>query len=377
LRILLVAPLFPPDMGVSALRMKFLRDGLSSEQDVDVLKLGDKTDFSGSLKLIDRRLFAPFLIAVINRRKIGRLVCALLLNYDLIIVSATPYGLYEIAHAAKRVGVPYILDLRDLPNLTTAEQKNTKPLLWLHIKSWLIELYIQTAARYAEALLCVGTISTALMQQKLKYSPCRIINLHNGFEEKDIELVQKCSRTVSINQDQLIVGCVGNIFRFRDTQSLRDTLMQLNSRKGQVILKHWGKLGPDLEAHIRGLRNINYVACSPIPRDDLLAELHAVNCFLLPCSSDLIWEPTTSVFDYILFNKPVIFAGLHNNEAYLILQSTNTLILESGDLTHFDFKSFAYSEKNRELLRCYSREFYLDRLLIIIRKLESRTPACD
>lgn len=374
MRILLVAPLFPPDTGVSTLRMRFLRDSLSDGHEVDVLKLGDENNFSGAIKLIDRRLFSPFIRAVLNRRKISKLVSGLLRNYDLVIVSAPPYSLYEVAYSSKLAGVPYILDLRDLPDLITSEQKGTKAQMWLNIKFWLTDKYIKTAARDAVALLCVGAISTALMQQKLKNTLCRVINLHNGFERKDIEVIRQYSRSVVREQDEaeLIVGCVGNLFRFRDTDDLRDALAQLSKRKGRVTLRHWGKVAPDLLAYIRGLSNINYVACSPVPRDILLNELHAVDCFLLACASDLIWEPTTSVFDYILFNKPVIFTGLRNNEAYVILQNAHTQILESEDLAGFDFKSHHTQRNNYDLLQCYSREFYLDRLLSVIHKLEMR-----
>lgn len=371
MKVLLVAPLFPPDTGVSTLRMRFFRDSLSKEYEVDVLKLGDVNHFTGSVKLIDRNLFVPFFRAVINRGKIFGLVRQLLRNYDLVIVSAAPYGLYEVAHAAKKVGIPYILDLRDLPDLTTSEQKGVKPLWWLNIKTWLIFLYIKTIAKSALALLCVGAISAAVMQKKLKGSVCRVINLHNGFEKADLEVVRQHAPVKKAKESELVVGCVGNVYRFRDTEDLRHALAQLNRRKERIILRHWGKLCPSLSTYLQGLTNIKYEARATVPRNVLLSELHTVDCFLLACADDLIWEPTTSVFDYILFDKPVIFTGLRNNEAYLILKNTGTHILESDDLATFDFKSRSGSQKSLDVLQCYSREFYIDRLLTIIRKLES------
>lgn len=374
MKILLVAPLFPPDTGVPTFRMRFFKDSLSNEHEVDILKLGDENNFSGSIKLIDRRLFTSFTRAILNRGKISKLVRGLLSNYDLVIISSPPYSLYEIAYSAKQTGVPYILDLRDLPDLIKSEQKGTKPQMWLNIKLWLTNKYIQTAARNSEALLCVGTISTALMQQKLKDTTCRVINLHNGFENKDVERVKNYTQAQALERDksELVIGCIGNIFRFRDTPNLREVLACLNRRKERVTLRHWGKINPELLTYIQGLSNICYVACKKLPRDVLLNELHSVDGFLLACASDLIWEPTTSVFDYILFDKPVIFTGLRNNEAYSILQNSNTRILESEDLTGFDFKTYRTQRRNYDHLQCYSRQFYLDRLLSVIRKLELR-----
>jgi hypothetical protein len=167
-------------------------------------------------------------------------------------------------------------------------------------------------------------------------------------------------------ENHLIVGCVGNIFNFRDTPDLRNALIHLNNRSERVTLMHWGKVGTGLEKHIQTLSNIKYLACKPVDRDILLNKLHDVDCFLLPTASDLIWEPTTSVFDYILFDKPVIFTGLHNNEAYCILQNTKTQIVESKQLINYDFKGYSGVPKSTDSLILYSRDFYLGKFLEVI-----------
>lgn len=365
MRILLVTRLFPPDKGVSTFRMHFFHEKLTAaEHVVDVLKVGELSDFTQKIKTIDQRLFGSLFSTVLNRYKIKKCISPLLLQYDLVLVSATPYGLYEVAHAAECLGVPFILDLRDLPDLTTSEQKGTTPFYWLLFKSWLIDLYIKNIAKKALAVLCVGTISTAITQIKLKDSNIRVVNIHNGFNLDDMYLVQNQSTDTRFDIiDGLITCCVGNIFNFRDTLDLRNALGQLNERNEKVTLMHWGKVSAHLLTYIQTLSNINYVPCQSIPRKQLLQELHRADCFLLPCSDDLIWEPTTSVFDYILFNKPVIFTGLHNNEAYIILENTCTKIVKTDQLSYFDFQASEISLKKDEILLCYSREFYLERLL--------------
>lgn len=368
MKILLVTKLFPPDTGVSTFRMKFFHEKLTAAGHVvNVLKLGDSTNFSGTIKTIDQRLFGAFFWTVLHRQKIKRCVLSLVSQYDLVLVSATPYGLYEVAYAAKCAGVPYILDLRDLPDLTTSEQKRIKPYFWLFIKSWLINLYIKHIARNALAVLCVGAISTAIIQLKLKDIPTKVVNVHNGFNFNDLRLVRNQTFRAKIGKrDGLVIGCVGNIFNFRDTLDLRNALGQLNARNEAVTLVHWGQVVGSLAAYIRTLPNIKYVSCQPVPREQLLHELHSVDCFLLPCADDLVWEPTTSVFDYILFDKPVIFTGLRNNEAYLILQNTQTQIVETEQLRYFKFQGNNIDLKKDDMLLCYSREFYLRRLLDVI-----------
>jgi len=364
MNILLVTPLFPPDTGVSTFRMKFFYDTLAKKHEVDVLKLGDASDFNGPTKTIDRELFSSFFKAMRNRPKISNLLRPLLNQYDLILVSATPYGLFEVAFVAKSLGIPYVLDLRDLPDLTTSEQKQSKPFWWLTFKAWLIDKYIKHIAQSARAVLCAGIISTAITQLKLKGVGTKVVNVHNGFNLEDMRLVRDQSAPmVDGAYEGVVIACVGNIYNFRDTLDLRATLARLNDRSDKITLLHWGKLSDQLRAYVESLPNIKYVSQKPIPRDLLLYELRNVDCFLLPCADDLIWEPTTSVFDYILFDKPVIFTGLRNNEAYMILESTNTNIVKTCDLNTVDFKSPIQSKKNEGVLITYSREYFAHRLL--------------
>lgn len=366
MKILMACPLFPPDTGVSTLRMKSFYDQFCAQgHDVEVLKLGEKTDFSGNTKLIDRSLFRSFFSSLLLRWKIRAVVSPLLTRYDLVLVSATPYQLYSIAHCAKLAGVPFLLDLRDLPDLTNSEQKGMKHPLWLSLKSWLIDLYIKDIARHSVALLCVGAIATAFTQLKLKGIPTRVVNVHNGFDLSDLKLVRDSAPPVVERETGLVVGCVGNIHNFRDTNDLRTTLSRLNQRAEPVTFLHWGKAGGTLLTYIYTLKNIKYVACQPVPRATLLKELHRLDCFLLACAEDLIWEPTTSVFDYILYDKPVIFTGLRNNEAYCILKNTQTRIISAGEIKNFDF-DLAF-KKNADLLHCYSREYQFQSLLEVMR----------
>jgi len=367
MKILLVTKLFPPDSGVSTLRMNFFYTELSRNgHEVDVLKYGDTTDFLGNIKTVDRNLFKSFLSALLGRRRIRKIVAPLLAQYDMIFVSAAPYELYEIAYSARYIGIPFILDMRDLPNLTSSEQKGEKPQLWLSFKSWAIDLYIKKIARNAVALLCVGTIATALTQLKFKNIPVRILNVHNGFNLSDLNFVREGSPVICKSGHHTNIGCVGNVFRFRDTFELRDILCRLNQRKESVRFYHWGKMEAGLLAHVKSLENIQYIPRQSVPRPELLQELHSLDGFLLACSEDLIWEPTTSVFDYVLYDKPVIFAGLRNNEAYCILRHTRSQIVHSEDIKSFDFAAHAPNGKTPDLLSCYSREYYMDRLLSLI-----------
>jgi glycosyltransferase involved in cell wall biosynthesis len=368
MNILLVTELFPPDKGVSTLRMELFYEKLLEEHIVDVLKLSNNNFFDGNIKTVERTLFKTFLVGVFNRYKIIKLLSPLIIKYDLIIVSATPYQLYEVANVAKMLSVPYILDLRDLPDLTTSEQLGTKPLFWLMFKSWLINIYIQSIAVKSVALLCVGCIATALLQHKYKKRKIKIINVHNGFNIDDLRLVNE--NVSALNRkicDEINIACVGNIYNFRDTIDLRKALLLLNDKNRKINILHWGKISYDLYSFLEKLENVFYVPRKPVLRKQLLIELLDVDCFLLACSDDLVWEPTTSVFDYILYDKPVIFTGLRNNEAYCILENTQMTIVETEKIMHFELSSSACKIKTIESLITYSREFNYIKLNNIIK----------
>jgi hypothetical protein len=348
--------------------MKFFYEKLTLEHNVDVLKLGKVNNFSSKIKSIDERLFTSFILARINRGKISNLLAPILKQYDLILVSTPPYNLCEIAIAAKRANVRYILDLRDQPDLITSEQKRGKLPLWLSLKLWITEQYLINTAKYSLALLCVGSISTALMQQKLSRHSTKVINVHNGFNLLDKQIVRDSAPfTPSFFSEKLIIGCVGSLYNFRDTTDLRKVLRHLNEREGGATLRHWGKIGAALYEFLWHLPNIRYIECPSIPREELLQELHSVDCFLLACSDDLIWEPTTSVFDYILFDKPVIFTGLRNNEAFCILENTGVRIVDSDSLSMLTSEICSPKEKKSEsVLANYSRETTFTRLKKVI-----------
>lgn len=371
MKILLVTSLFPPDKGVSTLRMEFFHSKLSEHHQVDVLKLGESTNLDGPIKTIINLFFTSLITTLRHRSNIFSTLEKILPNYDLVIVSAPPYNIYEIAYAAHRLGIRFIIDLRDQPDLVYSELKSTSNHLVLRSKEFLTNYYINRISRKAAFVSCVGGISSAITQKHLAKSTTSVINVHNGFQEKDIYLTKSISIPRSPNSDQLVIGCVGSLHRFRSTPDLHQTLRTLNSFSRKVVFKHWGTLCKDIADTISFLHNIEYLKLPPIPRQDLIHELAQVDAFLLPCSDDLIWEPTTSVFDYILFDKPVIFCGLRNNEAFAILQTVGQKIVTRESIPRLDAIVASHSEKSEEKTKIYSRENSFLRFINSMQSLEN------
>jgi hypothetical protein len=372
MKILIVSPVYPPDFGVTTFRIKSIREALETEHTVDVLKLGDCTDLRENSLTIKRSLVYSLPYAILNRPKLGRILRSVVKRYDLIIVSATPYGIYEVARLAIRQNVPVILDLRDLPDLTTSEQKGLKPEWWLNLKCCLIMRYIVKIAWNCEGLMCVGQIATSIMQKRLQKSSCMVLNVHNGFNRDDIQFSIGHFKNEMVPKPNLLIGCVGNIYRFRDTHELRRVLKKISCFKKPTEIRHWGSITSSLLDYINSLPNIIYRRETPLSREHLLGRLSAFDCYLLPCSEDLIWEPTTSVFDYILFDKPIIFAGMRNNEAFSIIEKSRRTVIFEEHLDVIENNSFPINCEPRSLDDYYSREFQVSKLFQIIQIIKHK-----
>ncbi|HND85776.1 MAG TPA: hypothetical protein PLU50_08215, partial [Pseudobdellovibrionaceae bacterium] len=282
MKILLVASMFPPDKGVSTLRMSFFHSSLSEQHKVDILKFGELTDLNGPIKTIDKRLFASLITTLMHRNKILAILEKTLASYDLIIISAPPYNIYEIAYAANRLGIKFIIDLRDQPDLIYSELKNTGNHFLLKSKELLTNRYINKIARKAAFVSCVGGISSAITQKQLTGRGITVINVHNGFQEKDLDFARNLVTHRSVNSDRLIIGCVGSLHRFRSTPDLHYTLKELNSFSRKIVIRHWGMLCKDIESALSSLENIEYLKLPQVSRCDLIQELAKVDAFLLP-----------------------------------------------------------------------------------------------
>lgn len=370
MKILLVVPLFPPDKGVSTLRAKFFYDEMSKKHDVDILKFGEKTDLNGNIKTIEQSLFANLLKTVSNSDKIKGILKETLTQYDCCIVSAPPYNIYEFGKIATDLKVPVIYDYRDHPDLIYY-QNSKKSVLKRVIHYVLLNLkerYIFSRFRDAYAILCVGFISTTILQNKNKDLK-NIYNCSNGFLNSDLDSISQDNN--SCKKDEYVIGCGGNIYEFRDSKDFRLMIKNLDklAESNKITLLHFGSLSDSLNQYVSKLKNLKYKKHEQVDRDTYLKKLQDVDSLLLVCSDSLIWEPTTTVYDYILYNKPVIYCGLRNNEAYRTLQECGTSIVTNENLNMEQLTSSESFDSSK--IDSFSREYrysILEKLLVNLEK---------
>lgn len=373
MNILIFFPMFNSKAGVSALRANSFYHYLSLKHKVQIMTFGDVTDMKNDIMTIEQNLFSSFVKTILSRKKITKILLPSLSGYDCIFVSAPPYGLYEVGSIASSLNIPVIYDYRDQPDLIyyekTRNKKWLKPIRWVMLK--LLETYIYSRFKSAYAILCAGQMSAALLQDKFKKSS-NIYNVGNGFEKKDLELVK--SFHTEMKSDGIIIGWGGSIYDFRDTDDLRQLIYTLDSISDRrpTTIKHWGKLSPALKKYIGQMKSLKYEYHEPISREIYLKELSQVDVFLLACSDTLIWEPTTTVYDYILFNKPVLYCGLNNNEAYNTMQKAGLSVFKPMDVTEKFIETIEiYNSKTNECNKIFSREAQYAGLDRLLNRLES------
>lgn len=349
--------------------MNFFYRQLCRDYDVTVCKLGDGFDFQSRIKTLDRRSFNSLPKSVLKRRTLQRILTGFIRGYDLVIVSVPPYTLMEVVWITIQAGVEVFLDVRDLPDLIYVEKKTTRPLLaplW-KLNLWIQFRYIVAGARACSLVMAAGHQSAAILQEKMR-NHGRIINVANGFTMDDYDYVAGLERHHARRKDQITIGFGGSIHNFRDTGSLRSFFERLNSLREasgkEIIVKHYGTATAGLRGFISELKNITYMPMGFVERKRYLKELLEVDYLLLACSDDLIWEPTTTVFDYLLVNKPVIFIGLHNNEAYSILENSGcTIIRHDRFHDHAVAGTGTPGKTDMARLNAYSREFNFKKVL--------------
>jgi hypothetical protein len=164
----------------------------------------------------------------------------------------------------------------------------------------------------------------------------------------------------------ITIALSGSIHAFRDTVELRALLNNLDALAAagkEIMLKHYGTLCPSLVTYMKRFKNLNYQAVGFIDRAEYLLQLVKADYQLLVCSNQLVWEPTTTVFDYILTRKPVIFVGMRNNEAYNILDNAGIEIIRGDEIkVHIERQLPTMAENPDTGLAIYNRQFQFNKI---------------
>ncbi len=356
MKILIVNETYPFTSTVSSFRIKAFREYFIKKD----IKVKIATSYKGNEKLEDYLVPIPAeyirstLSTVRNIFKIKNILKKDIKDSDFIIISTPHFNLALLIFIIKNKS-KVILDLRDLPDLYLAQKKKIykgfKYLLhWTMYK--ITELYVLLLAKKVRLVTTVGETSRQCFLSKYKFlKPPLTLNIHNGFEINDLEIIKRIEKAKNESIDKICI--VGSLYSFRYSKYLEKLNDYLSKTKDVVC--HFGKV-EKMFADFFNRDNIKYESMKLLPRKELLVEMSKYKMFVLITSDNIIWEPTTTVFDYVLFNKPILFIGNKNNEAHKILVNNKAKIIYPEDIIENVSGNDSSSVFNNNINMDYSRE---------------------
>ncbi|ELK8439795.1 hypothetical protein ABRZ87_07460 [Vibrio vulnificus] len=362
-KILFVCNFFNNPNKVSSQRTTHLVNTLKDKDlDVEVLISGEEDSFESSVMTLDEAKTSNTLSFILNYFNYKKKLIELSKKYDLIILSVPRFSLLYFFALSLKGNTKILLDLRDQLQLQELNRESRSKIFQPLIK--ILDLIdrnlFSRSLKYVDSIVCVGEYSKKHLVTNFKKQAGRlpVYNVHNGFLINDLKEIKKKHSRTSLQSHFLDAALVGTISSFRDSLDLRNDLRVLSKElvrlNKKINLKHWGRMTKDLEKYISSLENIEYQPQGFIGRNELLKQINLCSFSILVTSKKLKWEPTTTVFDYILCHNPILMLGGRNNEANRII----------NDVNHQSFFAEEFSEllnsssiSVNENINKYSREY--------------------
>ncbi|MGF1843530.1 hypothetical protein L4C39_10130 [Vibrio clamense] len=361
-KILLICPKFTPSNTVSVHRNKFFVEKLSVENKVDIWVSDRKTnysDFFNEVTVLPEGLVDSFKNVFKNGHGIKNYVYKHGSKYDQVIISCPEFTLLSFAIPFRKLGAKVILDIRDLPDMIYFNyKKQGVSLLFLrYLFLKVVESYIKFISKTSDLVICVGLESERILNDW----GINAVSVHNGFLESDVTNHRPETKVIS-HRKIIKIGCGGNVYDFRDSEALRNLIDVLDSESSYMFeLHHYGKLSSKLLGFVSKKKYLKYYSYSQVDREIYLKALVNYDLSLLVTSDCLIWEPTTTVFDYILLNSKILFVG-SAKEAKNILISSKTDFIDCNDI---DIPQLIEFVERKAIVRneidLYSREFQYEK----------------
>lgn len=264
-------------------------------------------------------------------------------NHISIVYISSPYfSPLILSPFLKLLGVGVVSEYRDLPEMLYHNKKyefNNKcvrKLLYFYVKA--LEAVVYFSSGFSNFVVGVGDESCAILKKKVKVK--KIVNIHNGYNLNDYENRFNFD-SYKYRKYEIVISLVGTIWPMRDTPSLRGFLKVLNiiARKNNIYVKlnHYGTIKTDLSFFIDSLDSLNYESTRIDDRKILLNRLSKSSFNVLCCSDELVWEPTTTVFDYLIAGRPIVKFGAGAKEVDNILKTENRLSYSFDLLNEIEF----------------------------------------
>lgn len=363
---LIVCPGYRPNNIVSINRIDEICSFLENYFDVDISTADLNTSLaSNDVKIMPRKSLAS--IQASCWQKENKYFVDLFSGYDLIIISVPEFTYASLVPIGKLVGAKVILDIRDLPDMIYFNFSNQRRLLRYkrYIMLKLTEKYLSHYAKKADSCLCVGEVSKKILETKFGISAS---NIHNGINDDDLVDFKPFESTIFDGQTIKVALC-GSIYGFRTTNELFNLIITLGKfSRFKIKIVQIGTIDDRFKSFLKGVKGLDCEFLGRLSRTDYFSHLNSCHAAILATSNDLVWEPTTTVFDYILTDKPTIFVG-RAMEAKNILRNSGLEFTDHSELSENRLLRMVNKKQGRVNKLQFLRSTQIKALEPIIKKL--------
>lgn len=336
---------------------------------VNILTLGTKLSLGGRVStVVDNHFKNNFThLFTINKNKVA--FYDFFNSYDCVVISMPNFKFIQLLDMIpERVKV--VLDYRDQIDFDYfsrqskfSKNKIAKLLSYLDmINSYRVHAhYIRRNIGKVLAITCVGEKACESFSSRMISLDAKLFNVHNGFDYDDLHFLKNsgsCSNS-DFEKNVIKIGLSGSIYDFRCSDTLYSLFSSIIEKAEglDIQIYHWGSSCKKLLEILSHFKKIKYFPVGRMQRKTYLDEIYKMDYLLLLCSDNICWEPTTTVFDYILLKKPIIYCGNECNEAVRILNDCKVNYKTYKNSFDFDSTEMVanYNVKYDDLLK-YERQ---------------------
>ena len=203
----------------------------------------------------------------------------------------------------KRFGLKYVLDFRDPWFLSPYRRIKSTFSKISRIYEKIVE---NIAIKHAEYVINVTDYVTNMYKEYYSNYPSeKFLTIYNGFDPEDLNLLGEGIRFAKFN-----IVYTGKFTHYRDPipflKAFKKFINLRNLKKGDCLFVHVGPIFEELFDYANKIEISSYIKTVGFQpyREALRYVLGADICLLI--GGHHPFEPTTKIFEYMAFNKPII-----------------------------------------------------------------------
>ena len=223
------------------------------------------------------------------------------LNFKCVFISANPYMLFKFGYQLnKDTGIPWIADYRDAWT-TNQMAKNERA-----IYKYLYKIQQLMEKKWVSTALFFTTVSDEYVKNIQNLIEKDGYAVFNGIKNINVESINICPA----NTKKLRILYSGSLYTNQDVESFLEAISMVNKIRDNVIEVYFVGVGYN-SAQLNRIKESKYfdsnvILTSWLSNDELMKIVNESDILLMISYSGYNGIPTSKIFDYINYQKPII-----------------------------------------------------------------------